>query len=331
MLKDLLKVSLLTSALVLSGCGDSEAEKALSVQQMLDKGNFEGVIAALEDNIETDGQRMQLSSAYMGAAGLSNLDLLRLISDATVETGNDTVRSLRESDDSFSVFADAIQEVERTNPEMMDFITKAIELLEGIVDNSEVSGAELMIGLAYTAKATVTLGYLGDLEALAGDVESDELKASTCMIQHTYAPDTLKDSCVVDYEGSVTIGEEVYTAINFKLDGEDSRNFKRLSQVIGGENEYIVNKNYLDNSLAEVEDGNNGVYNPNPVIVGGEPLVFTKALVDALNDGFNQLLEIAPEDTKEDVREFRREIDSNGDNHVTPEEIADYIAKKNEE
>ena len=83
-------ISLTTAMLSFTGCGDDTTDDACAyaVQQNLDEGNFDLVIASLENNETCNGQLTQtdawlnLAAAYMGKSGLTMGNLLGAVTDS---------------------------------------------------------------------------------------------------------------------------------------------------------------------------------------------------------------------------------------------------------
>ena len=118
MISKVLAISTVTAMLLFSGC-DNEAEDRMITQQMLDSGDYDGVISNLEDKeLKTDEDNLKLASAYMDKAGFSTTDLVSIISSA--EEGNDEV--------SFASFVTSIEE--NKVAQTLDNLQKAIVLFK---------------------------------------------------------------------------------------------------------------------------------------------------------------------------------------------------------
>ncbi len=86
MIKRILTISLLSVMLLLSGCGDSEGEDRLETQQMLDDGDFSGVISKVESkSVKDNKDYLVLAAAYMGKAGLSLPDIVNIVASSDDE------------------------------------------------------------------------------------------------------------------------------------------------------------------------------------------------------------------------------------------------------
>lgn len=350
MMKNLIATSLVAATLLVSGCGDSAGEKALSVQQKLDKGDFTGVISILQDSANTDSKKMQLGSAYMGAAGLSTTDLVRIMNETTSTTSSQSAparASLRVSSNtnttnasSFSKFAKILQQLADKNPKMLEYLSKATEVFGTISDRNTSKSVGFAIGLSNTAKATTSLSYLGDIEAMVAGGITGDLRASACAIEYMYAG-SKNDKCS-DYtiERTKGINNHEYDSLKVTVN-DDNKTYVRL---ISGEpgiseanttysssqyGEVFLNKNYTDAVTGkETNSSNNGLNFPIAVKIEGKPITIKKVLIDALNDGFDTIVKFAPADAKGDIEKYKKEIDSNSDGKIDASEITKFIIKE---
>ena len=334
MIKNIIATSLVAATLVFSGCGSDEGEAALSVQQKLDKRDFVGAINALQGKADTDGKKMQLGSAYMGAAGLSTTDLVRIMDETTNTTSSSTpapqraVTATNESD-SFARFAEVLQRLAANNPKMLEYLSKAIEIFEKVSGNVDSNSIGFAKGLANTAKATTVLSYFGDIGTLGNGVIDGELRASSCAILYMYA-DKNSSKCK-NMEPIAASGDQKYnTLIVTVTENDGDHQYTRLVSGTPGVNtgtdtrvygHMLLNDGYID------VDGNGLADYPKAVLIDGEPVTVQETLVSALNEGFKTILESAPEDTKDDILEYKREMDSDNNGEISASEIAEYLAK----
>jgi len=63
-----------------------------------------------------------------------------------------------------------------------------------------------------------------------------------------------------------------------------------------------------------------------PVLVGGKSVTIKDALVDTINDGFDYIEKVAPEDVQKDIKKFKSELGVDGSGKVTSETLSKYIA-----
>ncbi len=335
MVKSIIGTSLLAGLLLLSGCGDSDGKSRLSSQQMLDKGDFSSLATSLEakDN-KSNEEYLMLGSAYMGLAGLSFTDLVTMVADSDVTTLNaPSYRGGNGSSDAFSQFAKKIQENADSNPKVLEYLQKAIdnyqfvsEAMKKIAhDNNityETSDVELFMGLAFTAKATTAFSYLGDLEALVSDSVangvSDELRAYGCAISHVYAGVKDPKCTLVGITGPYEIKGNTYKEIEMVVNGQS---YKKLTNLT--EDEVILTK---DQCYADGSTTNSMSTRSYACPVGDGNLTIQSVLVDTINEGFETIISLAPDDVQNDIRKFKDEIGTDSSGNITAQSIADYIS-----
>jgi len=120
MIKKILISSLFGLALMMSGCGDSEGESRLETQQMLDAGNYAGVIAKLEETASSQDDYIALGAAYMGKAGLSLTNII-----------NSMVSSTTNGDSAFASFVTGISS--SSSVSALPDLNKAVEYYTNVV------------------------------------------------------------------------------------------------------------------------------------------------------------------------------------------------------
>lgn len=335
MMKKMLMASFIGAMLLLSGCSNTDGEDRLEIQEMLDDGDFEGVISALESesdaNTTSIDENMQLGYSYMGAAGLSYSDLVTMMAD-TDTTAAPSLRSTRATDnDAFATFAEKLQENAANNPDVLKLLEKAIKMFEKV--GAEAPGndtdANLMLGMTQIAKATTTFTYLGDVAKLVENGIDNELLASACAIVHIYA-NPIGTSSVTnptnDCAYSVIIADvntsDPYKAVRVTLKNNGTGDYLRLITV--NEEDVVVTDGYIDAITGDdTNESNSGNNMAKPV--QDETLTVRAALLTTLNEGFDVILEIAPVDIQADIREFKNEIDTDLSGEISAQEMADYI------
>ena len=320
MVKQMITASALAAMLMFSGCGDGSAgSDRLKAQQDLDVGNFSSAIANLESKTDkTNEDNMLLASAYLGEAGFSFSDTIGIVAGSgSGET------------DSFTSFAQSVTDVKDENT--LDNLSKAITYYKAIDSVSQapaykapklgttndvlnsLGDTNLFLGLAYLTKATVVMSYLGDISKLQNKIVDPELMASGCAIIHVYAPSTpLPTGCV----SVANVPDGNYTRLDIILDNANGKTFHRLADK---NLQHMVLSDYATNT---------------PVLVDGIPLTVQDALVDTINNAFEFIISLAPDDVKNDIYSYKRDLLELGNNvdvsntPITYKHIADYIAKK---
>ena len=308
MVKKILATSLVVAVLVLSGCGNSDAESRLKAQQALDEGDYSTAIASLESKtLKTDEDNMLLASSYMGKAGFSLSDTISIVGKNTTT-------------DAFASFSSNVSDGK--NPGSLDDLQQAIFYYGSIAGATNkassrassnsvtaVGDRDLFLGLANLMKATVSLSYLGDVSKLKSDVAVDEnLLASACAIVSVYSPSsTLPTGCVQ----VLKTPEGEYTKLSVILNGAGGKVFYRLANKAATE---VILTDYDAKVLKALK-------------VKAADVTITDVLVDTINNAFSLIEKIAPEDVKDDIVKFKNEIGLvNG--RVTAETLAKYISTK---
>lgn len=326
MIQNIFLTSFFLTLLVFTGCNtDTTAEENLKSQQMLDDGDFEGVIDSLSSKSDRSARdNVTLGSAYMSAVDLSFSDLSLMISN--IDSSNKaTSRNLQRQDsDSYAEFANKIQENVQKNPKVLEYLQNAIESFEAVDQNMTDENVDLLLGTAQTAQATSVFSYLGDMSKLLEYGVDYELLASSCAMYHTslYSNvelmSNLTDDCVESRILETSSGDG-YKELLVTL--SNGMNYKRLITLDA--KSVILTDGYIG------EDGNNTYNSGNglnlPYIVEDVDFTIKEALVITLNDGFENLLLAAPEDIWDDIQSFRTEIDFDNDLTITSEELSAYI------
>jgi len=340
MLKTILMSGLLSSMLLLSGCGDdnNEGESRLETQQMLDNADFAGVISKLESTASTKDDYINLASAYMGKAGLT---LTRIITSIT--SSDDT------TDNGFSSFVKGISE--SSSPTAIADLGKANDFYRKVIGNTcdlnrTLSASErdvcLYVGLANTSRAAVTIDLISaDITSfgIEGDGKEDyKLKASACALEFAFNGNIGTD-CNVTQDGNVTftVLNRTYDKINIDVNGTAEQ-----FQYLIDNNRTVLTKGYCSNTdfSTRTENTVNGYFvcpiNESP---SEEDVTTTGVLVEVLNGGLSALTGAASDDIKSDIDEFKCEVlggtyqnqDCNIslDTQIDEQSIIDYLNKEN--
>jgi len=307
MLKNIIATSLVAATLILSGCGDAEGESRLAAQSAIDSGDFSAAIANLEAKpARTDSDNLTLASAYMGEAGFSFVDVISLM-------GSDTDPSSG-SASGFEGFAKQIDD--KKTPETLANIDKAIAAYSAIstvtadapsrvqeraVATTSKGDAALFLGIAYLTKATVVMSYLGNITELgngSSSVVNAELQASADAIKCVYT-----GTC-----GGITFSTRPDLNVDLNVSGFIRTATPGTDASTRGE---LVLTNYVDNVYAV--DGN---------------YTINDAIISAINGGFDAIVDFAPDEVKDDIRDYRNEIIYSdliiGNDDVNNHNIVDY-------
>lgn len=328
MISKVLAISTVTAMLLLSGC-DNEAEDRMITQQLLDSGDFDGVISNLEGKeVKTDEDNLKLASAYMDKAGFSTTDLVSIISasdeenaevsfasfvtDVAASKDENTLDNLQKAIDYYSQVV-TIEENIALSPNRVISLEDAAEE-EGI----DLDTNELFLGLAYIAKVASVLSYMGDVTKLEESGDDVNLLASGCAMAKVYAANEIPDECAsVNYVGTTEINGVTYSPIEVILNNGDGITYNLLANETKSE---LVLTDYTTNYMNE-----NGITTDYPMPVKDEKLTVLEALLDTLNGAFNFIESAAPDDVQEDIVSYRDEIDSNRDKTVSVTELTNYL------
>jgi len=341
MIKKVLVTSLLGLSLVLTGCGssDSEGESQLETQQMLDNGDYLGVISKLEASASTTSDYLSLAAAYMGKAGFSLSSIIGIVA-SSADSGDD------------STFASFIENSkDSSNSQSLSDLSTAVEYYQNVVgnkcldENSTLSGAEsdlcLYVGLSKVTQTSVAISYIaGDVSILNDDSNNsdDKLTASTCAMQYAFDENsTINTDCNISTESNVTFVQsgKTYGDINITVNGAT------FEYLIAGNSD--PRSTILTNGLCtlasfatRVDDINDTAYHVCPIDETNSTKETTteEILVNALNEGVDTIGEAVSDDVKADVDQFKQDIidarvpaDSN--TTITVEDIIKYLEDKN--
>ena len=320
MIGKVLTVSAITAMLLFSGC-ENDAEDRITTQQMLDSGNYNGVISILEPkDVKTDDDKLKLASAYMDKAGFSLTDLISIVASGEDET-----------DSPFASFVTSVKGVKTADT--LDDLQNAIYYYGEIVDvekyvNASPSRAddlneseeditidtnEFFLGLAYMTKAATVLSYMGDVSKLQEVGDDANILASGCAMAKVYAPSKIPKECAsVNYVGLVTIEGSNYSPIEVIL---NNGNGERYYLLANDNREHLILTDYTTNFV--------GTSYPLPV--KDEHLTVLSALLDTLNGAFDFILSAAPDDVKKDIIHYRDEINSDSDPKISVIELTTYL------
>ena len=322
MITKVLAVSTITAMLLLSGC-ENEAEDRMLTQTMLDSGDFNGVISALENkSVKTDEDNLKLASAYMDKAGFSVTDLVSIVSSTDDNTeasfasfvtsvskdkAPDTLDDLQKAIDYYSSIS-TLKNVLKDSPSRADGLD-GVAKEEGI----ELDTNELFLGMAYIAKVATVLSYMGDVAKLEESGEDANILASGCALAKVYAPTKIPNECAsVNYVGSVMIDGSSYSPIEVILNDGD------------GERYYLL-ANDAKNQLVLTDYTKKYVGTSYPMPVKDDSLTVLSALLDTLNGAFNFIADAAPDDVKKDITSYRDELNTDSNPEISVTELTTYL------
>ena len=347
MLKNIVMSSLLATALLFSGCGDNEAEGVVQVQQDLDKGNYEAIIAKYEGLASTNEEYMALAAAYMQRAGLGLADLMVVIADSSDD----------EDSDAFAAFVKSVK-TSSSRTALRDLEKSSLNYKEVVADctaldlSSSEEDACLYRGLAQTLKAASTIGYIADnLESFGSDgsVEADaKLTSTACAMEYALGNSiqNTTDCTLTSGPTDITFDSNItYSSIKITVNAEE---FEHLIRDINGTNYTAITDGFctIDDFATRVDTKpTTGDYHVCPVTESAEDDEITTEglIVDALNDGVEAISGVATDEMQGDIDEFKCEVlggtytsygesgscTENLASDVTTQQVIDYLETNN--
>jgi hypothetical protein len=331
MIKKVLIASLFTASLLLVGCGDSEGESRLSAQDMLDNGNYAGVVAKLEGRAVTEADRLSLAAAYMGKAGLGFADLTTVIADSNANGG-----------DGFANFVQSIK-TQSSDTALTD-LGKAVDNYKLVVDGAcsnplTITDSQkdicLFIGLSSSMKAAKTLSYLGDVTNFGTNANNNQLTASACAMSYAFNTDSL--TCTITPSSDVTFTDtnRTYTPLTVIANGEAFDYL--MTEPLAGTSvrQTALTDGYckLDaiNTVNATKTADSYVCPVNKSATTAE-LTAANVLVDILNDGFDSVLAAVggiDSSIATDIEKYRTEVTGSASGTITVTSIVNYINSQN--
>ena len=332
--------------LLFSGCSDNEAETQLETQQMLDDGDYQGVITKLANEPSTIDNNMALGAAYMGRSGIALSDIMKIMLDS----GDG-------GDDAFATFAEGIND--KKSPTALKDLknsSKHYNLATGGVCDDEDANLTnsqqdvcMNAGLSDTVSAVVTISYLGDVGSLLGSsttdengtvVVNDELTASSCAMDYAFNGFSSNAECTAVEDGNVTFeNNATYTTLIITMDSNNTYDYLltapasadgnvtyfRQTALTDGycadiDNDSIVEfpTTRLDINVSERQtmtlpltvDGNNVYICPVNQDAPEEELTAAELMVDVLNGGLDSITAATGGDAEmaTQIEDFKAEL-----------------------
>lgn len=325
----------LVMGVLLSGCGssDSEGEVRLSTQQMLDKGDFEGVISTLgEENLTTD-QNILLGMAYLGKSGATLTNIITLLDESSAENG-----------DEFSTFVTKLKD-KRGDTALPDLSKSKEFFLKALGDatcgNSNLTTSQKDIctfaGLSDTTKSALTVSYLvEELDTFTTDESDDKLTASTCAMAYAF-DGTADDACSGFTEGEDVTFEEsqkTYTELTVTVTVNSNSEDYAFLLTDTTPQATAVTDGFCSNTdfSTRQEASQDGLF-PCPVVTTPDETEITAmdTLVDTLNNGLDSIQAEDGSDLADQIQKIKDDI-TNTDNStelITEQDIINYLNDQN--
>ena len=319
MINKILTVSAITAMLLFSGC-ENDAQSRMATQQMLDSGDYNGVISILEPkDVKTDDDNLKLASAYMDKAGFSITDLVSIIASSEDETDSSFASFVTSvKDDKTSDTLDDLQSAIYYYGEIVDvekYVNASPSRADSLNENEEdiaLDTNELFLGLAYITKVATVLSYMGDVSKLEESGQDANILASGCAMAKVYTPslELEKECAFVNYTDQIIIDNTTYTPIEVIL-----------SNGLGSYN-LLATEDESQLVLTDYTTICNDLY---PCPVKDESLTVLSALLDTLNSALNFIEDAAPEDVKKDIKSYRDELNIDSNPEISVTELTTYL------
>jgi len=343
MMKKIVMASLLGLSILVAGCGssDSEGESRLETQQMLDNGNYIGVIAKLEDGADSTSDYLSLAAAYMGKAGFSLASIIGIVASSADSNNSNAFATFIENSN------------EQSNSQSLNDLKTAVKYYQDVLgdkcadENQTLSSSEsdicLYVGLSKITQTTVAVSYITDDVSVLSDNNGSsdyKLKASTCAMQYAFDGNTTSNtSCAFGPESNVTFTQsgKTYGDINITVDGNQT--FEYLISGTTNPRSTVLTNGLctLSDFTTRVDDSNDSNYHVCPVNETNTTTETTteETLLNGLNGGIDTVGLAVSDDVKDDVDKFRSDVlaannrENDANTTVTREDIIKYLNDKN--
>jgi hypothetical protein len=328
----LLNISAFIALFVFIGCGSSENDGTtqLSIQQMLDKKDFEGVLKYFKENpSNTNSASLALASAYMLKAKLPLSSLVEILLKDDSDFASFTKEMRKRNPDSIGDTITALDQANILYKKVLG-TKKCADGKNDLLSNTEEDIC-LLSALANIAKSSTVLSALvGDVSVLSSTAVSgkvdNKLKASTCAMEFAFTGKRNIDCTIVSQE-SVTFTETKKTYIPLIITvNNEAFDFLQSDKFT------VVSDGFcpLNSFDARSQTKASGFY-ACPISKVGEnekDITSLEVLVDVLNTAINDVTAIADEDVKDEINEIKKEIaDVNRD--ITEDDIIKYLNDRN--
>ena len=335
---------ILLSSLLLTGCGEDSTDACVfGVQQNLDKGDYDSVIATLENNATCDGALtsetawLNLASAYMGKSGLTTSNLLGAVLDSsgtsamssfmTSFAASATAEGLSNLKKASAVYAyldttvcDGNETGDQAEACLFDGLTS---LTTAVGSLSAVVGSETLALL----ESGVTTGDANDLNS---NGTADQLEITACAIA-----DALNGSCTIATV-SANLATPTFNFTSGNFGPYTSRDYNistnHAYKLISGTS-VLTTEGACDTTGTTCSPLDGTTCFPCPVALEGNTTTVTSGLIDIINNGgLDSLSAFLPADggvdaniTADLINSIETAAGINSDGTITEDEISAFL------
>ncbi len=349
---------LLVIGLFVSGCGESENECKFGVLNSLDKGEYDKVLNTLESEdkqcgFTDDEKNMNIAAAYLGKAGFTTIEIINnMLESESVDSDNgfsSFVKSSRSANPSESIISfnranDRYNLV--TNNECKDLsnsnsIVKDSCFYTGLMQVSQTANSiDLIFGGSDEVDKWQDSSLLTPEDDKNKNNQADSVDAATNAIDYAINKPVVLSSGITR---DTTLGNKTFTKngdeFTFELIkitvGSEERGdnvYYKLITIDQTPNSPVVTDGIckLDFKFYEADDTTIGKnYFPCPIIDGNQTMNVNDQLVYAVNNGLENIINISKndDDVGKSTREYKDDLDADGDGEITLDEISEYLKK----
>lgn len=352
-------------ALLLSGCGSEESSSCrLEVQQNMDKGNFDAVIADLnktscQEEFDGDEYRITLAAAYMNE---SNMTFTSIVTDMTSLNGNDafaefsskiaekgkskaTRTNLGLAQEQYLKYLDKIDCTDET--QQLSYAQKDVCLFKSMTDTlvATLDITSLTTNVAEWFDPTVNVTAENDRNS---DQIPDDVNGNSCALKYTQPNFT---SCKENYDvknkpiEGVSISRKQTLTLQdttFKMSTtyelietsvtDDGTNTNTYASLIypsspNATNRYkVLTQGFQKVDGSECETYEAGACYPSPIMnpQTGKPVSYNQSIVKNMNDGLDGTSAITTDESMKESIDKFKK-DFREDDPEKQLEISDFI------
>lgn len=364
-MKKLLSVSAVAAIMLLGGCGNQDASCRIDVQKDIDTGNFDAAVAKLEGSCKTaynESDRLyNLAAAYMGKAGYSVSDVIKVMVDANNNNANNSFTTFindinkNRRSGSLDLLAQAKSYFLRSiDPSVANVQTLFTQYCESnnSTSGSRASNACFYVGFNDVIRTSVTVSQLTkDLNTTLAAIDAGnngqvplDMQVSVDALAWA-AGKSVQNGSTIMPQNVTTIKGQSYRPLVITNNGET---FYRLADdaAPSATSSTILTDGYCsadgNKSACTGIEKSDGSIDTTKIAAGvtcyacpisvennSSSGKVTDLLVEALNNGTDAILNIANDpDIAQSVKDFKKEVTGSPDGNITVDQIINYLNAK---